>query len=87
METNKEVNARNPSGSSRAKTLWKMTDAKYRGDPHNDQTYATKVESAHIKSPTFALSEALRKVEIWEDADFSAGGEQKLSSCESLLAR
>ena len=64
-----------------------MRDAKDRGDAPHDQTYATKVESAHIKSPTFALSEALRKVGIWEDADFSAGGEQKLSSCESLLAR
>ena len=68
METNEEVNARNLSGSSRAKTLWKMRDAKDRGDAPNDQTYATKVESAHIKSPTFALLEALRKVEIWEDA-------------------
>ena len=29
---------------------------------------------AHLKSPTFALSEALRKVEMWEDAGSSAGG-------------
>ena len=54
-----------------------MRDAKDRGDAQNDHTYATKVESAHTKSPTFALSEALQKVEIWEDADFSAGGESR----------
>ena len=77
METNEEVNACNLSGTSRAKTLWKMRDAKDRGDAQNDHTYATKVESAHTKSPTFALSEALQKVEIWEDADFSAGGESR----------
>ena len=35
------------------------------------------LRSAHLKSPTFALSEALRKVETWEDADSSAGAEQK----------
>ena len=29
---NKEVNVRKPSGSSRAKTLWKVRDAFYRGD-------------------------------------------------------
>ena len=32
------------SGSSRAKTLWEMKDAKERGDAHFDQTYATKLE-------------------------------------------
>ena len=36
MELNKEVNVRDPSGSSRAKTLRKMRDAKERGDTYYD---------------------------------------------------
>ena len=65
------------------KTIWKMSEAKDRGDVHRDQTYATNIGrrevvhqelwSAHLESPTFALSEALRKVEMWEDEDSSAG--------------
>ena len=42
----KGVNVRNHSGSSRAKTLWKMRDAKERGDTYCDQSYATKIEPA-----------------------------------------
>ena len=59
-----------------------MRDAKDIGDANYDQTYATKIErgeevrlelcSAHLKSPTFALSEALRKVEMWGDGGSSA---------------
>ena len=32
VEMNKEVHVRNPGGSSRAKTLWKLRDAEDRGD-------------------------------------------------------
>ena len=59
------------------RTLWKLRDAKNRGDTHYDQPYATKIKRmeeirhAHLKSLTLALSEALRKVAMWED---SAGG-------------
>ena len=58
----------------KAKTLRKIRDAKERGDAYYDQTHATKIErreevrpelgGAHLKSPTFALSEALRRVEV-----------------------
>ena len=47
-------------------------------------SYATKIERweevrqelwrTHLESPTFALSQALRKVETWEDVDSLAGG-------------
>ena len=33
--------------------------------------------SAHLKSPTFALSEALRREDVWEDAGSSAGGSRR----------
>ena len=43
---------------------------------------------AHRKSPTFALSEALRKVETWEDADSSAGDGAEIEfHAGSLIAR
>ena len=58
--------------------------AKEKGDMYYDQSNATKIErgeavrqelwNARLRSPTLALSEALRKVETWEDADSSAGG-------------
>ena len=35
-----------------------------------------ELRSAHLESPTFALLEALRKVESWEDADSPAGGQK-----------
>ena len=37
-EMNKEVNVRNPSGSSRAKKLGKVRDAKERCDAYEDHT-------------------------------------------------
>ena len=40
---NKEANVRNPSGSNRAKTHWKMRDAKERGDTNHDQTSEQKI--------------------------------------------
>ena len=58
-----------------------------RGDEPCDQTYATKIErkgevcqdlsSAHLKNPTCALSEALRRVDMWGDAGSSAGGSRR----------
>ena len=33
-----------------------------------------KLRSAHLRSPFFALSEALRRVDVWEDAGSPAGG-------------
>ena len=49
-----------------------MREAKESGNMYYDQSYATKIErreavrqelrNAHLKSPTFALSEALRRV-------------------------
>ena len=60
--------------------MFVIQDAKDRCDPH---TYATKNErweavrrafwSAHPQSPTFDLSEKLRRVE-WEDAGLSMAG-------------
>ena len=67
-----------------------MRASKDRGDTYDDQTYATKLErreeirqelwSAHLKSTTFALSEALRRVGMWDDAEVEF-------HAESLLAR
>ena len=34
VEVNKDIKARHPSGSSKAEMLWKMRDAKDRGDTH-----------------------------------------------------
>ena len=68
VEMNKEMNIRSPGGSSKAKMLWTLSEARGRGDAHSDQTYATKIvrrqedrqelRRAHLKSPTFALPEA-----------------------------
>ena len=66
-----------------------VRQAKDRGDEHCDQTNATNIDrreevrqelwSAHFKSPTFALSEALRRV-VEDDADSSSAcGEQHVS--------
>ena len=41
VEMNEEVNVRNPGGSSRAQTLWKVRDAKDRGGTHYDPSCAT----------------------------------------------
>ena len=81
VEMRMEVDVRNPSGSSRAMTLWKVMDARERGGTCDDQSYTTNIEckeavrqglwNAHLQSPPCAVSEALRSVETWEDA---AGG-------------
>ena len=43
VEMNKEVNVRHPSEGSRARTLWKVRDAKERGDEYCDQTSEQKI--------------------------------------------
>ena len=43
VDKHKEVNVRNSSGSSRAKTLWNMRDAKERSVAHHDQTSEQKI--------------------------------------------
>ena len=65
VEMNKEVDLCNPSGSSRAKTLWKKTDAKERYDAHDDQTYA---------SPNLGLVGDAAEREELEDVGFSTAG-------------
>ena len=62
-------------GCSMTKTLWKIRDAREGCDTHHDHTHASEIErreavrqelrSAHLKSSTFALPEALRRVEVW----------------------
>ena len=80
----KEVIARHPRGSRMAKIIWKMRDANDRGHTCDDQSYATKIDrrevahqelwSAHLKSPSVALSEALRRVKVWDEAGSSTAG-------------
>ena len=74
----KAVSVRHPSGSSRAKTLWKVRDAKERGDAYYDQAseqtvvsgdaFRQEVWSEHLQQPALALDEALRIVVVWDDA-------------------
>ena len=44
IEMNQEVNVRHPGGSSMAKVLGKMRNAKDRDGTRDDQTYATKID-------------------------------------------
>ena len=77
-----EVNVRSPGGS-RAKMLWKVRDAKERGDAYYDLTSAKKIESRnevrqelcskHLQSTALTLSEAFR-VEEREDAGSRTAG-------------
>ena len=69
VDLNKEVNVRHPSGSSRARTFWKIRDAKVRGDANCGQTSeqmivnleAVRQESwnKHLLNPALALAGAL----------------------------
>ena len=77
VEMNKEVNVRHPSGSSRARTLWKIRDAKDRGDECHDQTGEQEIVNRdavreelwdkHLQNPTLAFDEALRRVAVLDD--------------------
>ena len=78
VEMNKRVDVRNPCGSSTAKTLWKMRDAKDSGSRIMTKPTRRKL---NVGSPTFALSEALRRMETWEDVGFLGWREQKCFSC------
>ena len=87
---------RNPSGSSKAKTLWKLRDAKDEGYTQDDRAIQVETKlarrdasrrelwNAHLEIPTCAWSQALRKVETWGDADSSAG---RLMFMLSLFSR
>ena len=80
---NKEVDVRHPSGSSRGKHAVE-DEGNERKDTHHDQTYAKHRESrkelrqelcgAHLRSPTLAMCEALRRVDDWEDVGSPRAG-------------
>ena len=84
VDMNLVVNVRHPSGSSWDKTLRERKDARERCDVYYDQSCATKIErreevrselwSAHLKSQTFALLGALRRVDLWDEAGSSPAG-------------
>ena len=70
--------------------LWKMSEARGRGDTWHDQTTEKKIEKSfnavrqdlwnkHLQNPALALSEALWRVEVWQEAGSStAWMEQEL---------
>ena len=67
QDDNKEVNVRSPRGSSKAKQLRNIRDAKERGDTYDDQTKKEESRSQvrqelwkYFQSPALALYEALR---------------------------
>ena len=73
VEMNKEVDIRNPSGSSRAKTLWKMRDAKRRV-PRPDQIAENRASG---RGSPGSMEQALAE---WEEAGSStARREQKIN--------
>ena len=84
VEMNKAVDVRSQGGICRAKMIWKVRDAKARGDAHYDQNSVYKIENRsevrqelwdkHLQSPASALSEALWSVDDWEDAGSSTAG-------------
>ena len=67
------VNLKKPGVNRKAKALWSMRDAKANGEAHHDQSCERQNESRasvrqalwepHVKSPTDALEEALRRTE------------------------
>ena len=76
VEMNKEVNVHHPSGSSRARTFWKIRGAKVRGDANYDQTSEQRIVNReavrqelwnkHLLNTALTLTEALRRVEEWD---------------------
>ena len=93
VEKDKEINVRNPSGSSRETTLWELTEANDRGDTHYDQSYAAEIErreevreelwNAHLAR----LLLCRRRCGKWsrgKNADSSTAGSRSGFSCESL---
>ena len=67
------VNLRQPSTSRKAKTLWKLREAKANGEEYYDQGGGRQIESRvawrqamqekHLQSPVSALEDALRRTE------------------------
>ena len=94
---NKEVYVRKVSGRSKAKTLWKIRDAKKEvtrivTNPTRRKLsvgrMSTKSRGVYsLRARPLPCQKRLRKVETWEDAEWSAGKERKLISCVFLLAR
>ena len=86
----KAVSVRHPSGSSRGNTLWKVRDAKGRGDAYYDQASEQTIVDGdavrqdvlgeHLQQPAKALDEALRRVVVWDDADSRESEPQRLLS-------
>ena len=83
------VNVPDPSGSSRAKIDSEVRDAMESDDARDDQTHAKQIEGVkEVSGMRTRISRAqplpcrwrCGKVATWEDADTSAGGEEKLIS-------
>ena len=74
VEMNKELDVPHPRGSSRAKTLWKMKDAKDRGDAYCDETVTA--ESIDGLSRNAANSGSVERHWLLD-----GGREQELGGC------
>ena len=57
VERTKAVNVRHPSANRRAKTLWKVREAKERRDAHNDQAGEQLIASWEAVHPTMKPGE------------------------------
>ena len=70
------VNVRHPSGTSRAKILWKVRDARGRGDAYHEPKIVNREAFGRNSAtdPALALDEALRRVEVWSCAGSSTAG-------------
>ena len=72
VEMHKAINLKKSSGSKKAIALWSMRDAKANGEAYydrggehveNSSAVRQALWEAHVKSPTAALEEALRRTE------------------------
>ena len=80
------VDVRHPSGC-RARTSWRITDVKERGDQHHDQTSEQEIVNReavrqelwnkHLLNTALALAQSLRGVEVCEDAGSSTAGRSR----------
>ena len=86
IDMHQAVNIRQSSSTGKAKTLWKIREAKANGDAHYEQGSEGQIESrvavrqalweAHLRSQVSALEEALRRTEVGAERAVSstAGG-------------
>ena len=94
METYQKVNVRHPSWSI-SETLWQMSCAKQGGDEHYDPASEHKIINRdkvrqelwnkQLQNPALALTEAVRRVEEWEEAGSSTAGGR--SGCQNGAPR